>query len=188
MHRRYNPGDALGATHGCEPDWRGGIFDVVAVSFGNMELKKDGLARRKDKTIKVCLTEKYECEGGLTASKVFRIEGESDFLNKESVFRFEANGRLFSGIGGSIIKTPDITQLAYRPEGNAAPVQLKNSVFYLVSRDATRKEEYDSPKLLEYRDAVDELVRSSGKPIQDLVVLLRCTDLTAQSHILRYVE
>ena len=75
------------------------------------------------------------------------------------MLRFEAHGRLFSGIGGSIIKTPRVAQIAHRPEGEAAPVQLKNSVFYLVSRDATRKEECNCPRVREYRDAIDELKR-----------------------------
>lgn len=80
--------------------------------------------------------------------------------------RFEANGRLFSGIGGSIIKSPDVAQMAYHVDGDTtAHSQLKNSVFYMVNRDATKKEEYDCPRLLEYRDAVNELSWSSASKL-----------------------
>ena len=52
-HRRYNPGDDLGAMHGCEPDWRGCIIDDLIVSVGNLELHKNGPERRQYMTTKV---------------------------------------------------------------------------------------------------------------------------------------
>ncbi|EPT02579.1 hypothetical protein FOMPIDRAFT_1047647 [Fomitopsis schrenkii] len=143
-HHRYNPDDNLGAMHGDELDWRGGIFDEFIVSVGNAEFNADAPVRRPYRT-----------------TKVFRIEIESGFLDKEGMSRFEANGRLFSGIGGSIIKSPDTAPLIYRPEGEAIPAQLKNAVLYLVGHNVAKQREIDSPKLLEYRDAVVELGRPS---------------------------
>ncbi|EPT02589.1 hypothetical protein FOMPIDRAFT_114099 [Fomitopsis schrenkii] len=139
----YNPVDNLGAMHGDELDWRGGVFDEFMISVGDTELNTVAPMRRYRTT------------------KVFRIEIESGFLDKEGMFRFETNGRLFPGIGGSIIKSPDTAPLVYRPEDEAIPAQLKNAVLYLVGRDVIKKKEAYSPKLLEYRDAVADLGRLS---------------------------
>ena len=124
--------------------------------------------------------------GPLTTWKIFRVEGESAFLSKDGVLRFEANGRLFSGIGGSIIKGPEIVQLAHRTEGDAAPVQLRNSTLYLLRRHAIKQEEFHAPTLLEYRDAVDELRQAYGELAQGRGIQFIDT-MIAQVHTPRYV-
>ncbi len=53
-HQRYEPQGYLGAVFELQSDWRGGLFDIVALGMGDAVLGADGSVTKTEfKTTKV---------------------------------------------------------------------------------------------------------------------------------------
>ncbi|KAK0447554.1 hypothetical protein EV421DRAFT_1786727 [Armillaria borealis] len=141
-HQQYEPQGYLGAVSELQSDWRGGLFDIIALGVGDAVLGADGsVTKTKFKT-----------------TKVFRVEGEGIFLTKRGMVQHGANSRIFSGPGGSVIESPNILKLIVPPDEEEKPVRYKPpAVLCLNVGDASRAETYYAQKLLQYHEAAEKL-------------------------------
>ncbi|EJD48258.1 hypothetical protein AURDEDRAFT_113089 [Auricularia subglabra TFB-10046 SS5] len=148
-HQKYDPQGYLGAISELSSDWRGGVFDVVALGVGDAVLGADGsVSKMKYKT-----------------TKVYRVEGEGIFLTKRGMVQRGANSRLFAGPGGTVIESPNILKLIVPPEEEEKPVKFKPpAVLCLNVGDASRAETYYAQKLLQYREAAEKVNSNPETP------------------------
>ncbi|PBK94158.1 hypothetical protein ARMGADRAFT_1101061 [Armillaria gallica] len=141
-HQKYEPQGYLGAVSELQSDWRGGLFDIVALGMGDAVLGADGSVTKTE----------------FKTTKVFRVEGEGIFLTKRGMVEHGANSRIFSGPGGSVIESPNILKLMVPPDEEEKPVKFKRpAVLCLNVGDASRAETYYAQKLLQYREAAEKL-------------------------------
>ncbi|KAH9828826.1 uncharacterized protein C8Q71DRAFT_891818 [Rhodofomes roseus] len=140
--QKYNPQGYFNMINEFTSDWRGGVFDVVAIAVGDTVFGTNGsVAKATHKTM-----------------KIFRIEGESIFLTEQGMDRHGANNRIFPGLGGSVIECPNVLQLLAPPQKEDDRVEYRRpAVCYLSVGHSSSEDPPHTHKLLNYDEAAEEL-------------------------------
>ncbi|TFY51751.1 hypothetical protein EVJ58_g10401 [Rhodofomes roseus] len=140
--QKYNPQGYFNMINEFTSDWRGGVFDVVAIAVGDTVFGTNGsVAKATHKTM-----------------KIFRIEGESIFLTEQGMDRHGANNRIFPGLGGSVIECPNVLQLLAPPQKEDDRVEYRRpAVCYLSVGHSSSEDPPHTHKLLNYDEATEEL-------------------------------
>jgi len=148
-HHNYEPQGYLGAISEFKEDWRGGIFDVVALGTGDALLGVDGSVTKTN----------YK------TTKVFRVEGEGYFLKpgKRGPENYGASSRIFPGPNGSVIESPNTIKFIVEPKDEQKVSFKPPAVLCLNIGDPARAEAYYAQKLLQYREAV-KTIKSRNDP------------------------
>ncbi|KAH9924923.1 uncharacterized protein B0H18DRAFT_1010797 [Fomitopsis serialis] len=146
-HQIYNPQGDLGAVSEHASDWRGGVFDIVALGVGDVVLSVNGaLAKATSRT-----------------TKVFRVEGEGVFLTERGMAQYSANNCIFPGPGGSTIESPNIVATIVRSKDRSQNIVFRRpSKLYMNIGDTSHSDKYYEQKLFQYDEAVEQLRHNTG--------------------------
>jgi len=148
-HQIYNPQGHLGTVSELTSDWRGAVFDIVALGVGDLVSSVDGaVARATSRT-----------------TKVFRVQGEGVFLTERGMAQHSANNCIFPGLGGSAIESPNTLATIFRSKrGSMKHIAFKRRFanFYMNIGDTSNSDKYYEQKLFQYDEAIEQLRRNTG--------------------------
>ncbi|KAM3499033.1 hypothetical protein MY11210_009639 [Beauveria gryllotalpidicola] len=156
-HGRFQPqGYIATGSEVAGGDWRGGIFDTVALGVGDGWVGSEG--------------------GSGRTTKVYRVEGESYVRSGDKV-TWESNRRLFPDGDGVIVDQHRLPTVKYYPRGNrgdgkAVILGLSNhrpsgNMLFLNYGERARADAFYAQRLLQYREAVDQMKERGMKVLHN---------------------
>ncbi|TFK97722.1 hypothetical protein BDV98DRAFT_607412 [Pterulicium gracile] len=134
-------------------DWRGGIFDTIALGVGDGWVGSEG--------------------GSARTTKVYRVEGESYIIARDGQVVWDSNRRLFpggDGVGVDQDHLPTVTYSPARPEqmavnlGLSGPGRPKGNMLFLNYGECVRADTFFAQRVLQYHEAVD-LMKARGMEV-----------------------
>ncbi|KAI1799620.1 hypothetical protein F4811DRAFT_565422 [Daldinia bambusicola] len=146
-HGHFQPqGYIATGSEAASGDWRGGIFDTVALGVGDGWVGSEG--------------------GSARTTKVYRVEGESYVRSGDNV-TWESNRRLFPDGDGVIADPGKVPTVKYYSRGNQGDGKAviagfsKNrpngNMLFLNYGERARADAFYAQRLLQYREAVDQM-------------------------------
>ncbi|KAM6489438.1 Fungal fruit body lectin domain containing protein [Amanita muscaria] len=157
-HEKFQPQGYIATGAETAKDWRGGLFDIVALGVGDGWLGSDGKLGR--------------------TTKVYRVEGES----YARTGKWEGNRRLFPDGDGVVATSPTgkttYPTVKYYPRGNKLDgkvvvlglgdkASLKGNMLFLNFGERARADAFYAQRVLQYRDAVDNMIVRGERPIHE---------------------
>ncbi|KAK8094871.1 hypothetical protein PG997_001556 [Apiospora hydei] len=146
-HGRFQPhGYIATGSEAAAGDWRGGIFDSVALGVGDGWVGSEG--------------------GSGRTTKVYRVEGES-YVRSGNTVTWESNRRLFPDGDGVIADPHKFPTVKYYTRGNkgdgkAVVLGLSShrssgNMLFMNYGERARADAFYAQRLLQYREAVDQM-------------------------------